>query len=48
MNVYLYCQSFKLINYVKACERKGIGVDEGTYNYFKTQYNENVLILSAF
>ena len=33
---------------MKACERKGMGEDEWSYNYFKTQYNEKVLILSEF
>ena len=49
-SVYIvsYCQSFKSTNYVKACERKGIGVDERSYNYFKTQYYENILILAVF
>ena len=48
MKVYSCCQSIKFTNYVKACERKGIGVDERSYNYFKTQCNENILILAVY
>ena len=28
MKVYSYCQSFKLANYLKACEREGMGIDD--------------------
>ena len=27
MKMYSFCQSFKLTNYLKACEREGMGID---------------------